>query len=106
MSRPLGQAPSEHGSWAFLGLRLGAALVVAPSGTGAWLAAAALVAFLARVPLKRTFKARRVLAGDRRILAMEILAGLGAAFLLTIVGVHVLDFMPSDDAPGVADARA
>ncbi|MFO1291475.1 MAG: NrfD/PsrC family molybdoenzyme membrane anchor subunit [Rubrivivax sp.] len=34
------------------------------------------------------------------------LGGLGAAFLLTIVGVHVLDFMPSDDAPGVADARA
>ncbi|GMV47539.1 MAG: hypothetical protein AMXMBFR66_29370 [Pseudomonadota bacterium] len=32
--------------------------------------------------------------------------GLGAAFLLTVVGVHMLDFMPSDDAPGAADARA
>lgn len=81
MSRPLGQVPSEHGSWAFLGLPLAAALVVAPSGAGAWLAGAAMVGFLARVPMKRAFKARRVLAGDRRILVLEALAGFGAAFL-------------------------
>jgi len=31
--------------------------------------------------------------------------GLGAAFLLTTIGVHVLDFMPPDDAPAV-DAKA
>lgn len=81
MSRALGQAPAEHGSWAFLGVPLAAALAVAPSGAGAWLAAAATVAFLARVPLKRAVKAGRILKADRRILLLEGLAGGGAAAL-------------------------
>lgn len=81
MRRPLGQVPAEHGSWAFLGLPLAAALTLAPSAAGAWLAAAATVAFLARVPVKRSLKARRVLTGDRLLLSLEVAVGLGAAGL-------------------------
>ena len=33
------------------------------------------------------------------------LGGLGAAFLITTVGVHVLDFMPRDAASGAGEAR-
>lgn len=72
------QVPAEHGSWAFLLLPVGAALALAPSRAGAWLALAGLVAFLARVPVKRAFRARRVLAGDRALLLLEVLAATGA----------------------------
>lgn len=81
MRRPSGQVPAEHGSWAFLGVPLATALVVAPSGPGAWLATAAVVAFLARVPLKRSVKAGRILPADGPLLVLEALAGGGAAAL-------------------------
>ncbi len=78
MSRASSQLPAEHGSWAFLLLPLAGALLLAPSAGGGWLALAGLAAFLARVPLKRTFKARRLLPGDRFLLGAEMAVGLGA----------------------------
>jgi hypothetical protein len=44
--------PAEHGGWGFLAEPLILGLLVAPSGRGAALAAAAAAAFLARHPLK------------------------------------------------------
>jgi len=78
VSRTPGQLPTEHGSWAFLLLPLLGALLLAPSSGGGWLALASLAAFLARVPVKRTFKVRRVLPGDRFLLGAETAVGLGA----------------------------
>ncbi len=99
MSRTPGQLPSEHGSWAFLLLPLLGALLLSPTAGGGWLALAALAAFLARVPLKRTFKAKRILRGDRFLLAAEAAVGLGALGLalrgmprpgLALLGLSVL----------------
>jgi hypothetical protein len=78
LSRASSQLPAEHGSWAFLFLPLLGALLLSPSASGAWLALAGLTAFLARVPLKRSFKARRVLSGDRFLVGAEAAVGLGA----------------------------
>ena len=44
--------PNEHGGWGFLLEPVLLGLLVAPSGSGAWLGIAALGAFLARHPLK------------------------------------------------------
>lgn len=51
--------PTEHGGWAFLAEPVLLGLLVAPSWSGALLAAAALAAFVARQPL-------RLLLADRR----------------------------------------
>lgn len=49
--RPLA-LPAEHGGWGFLLEPIALGLLVAPSWRGAWIALAALFAFLARQPLK------------------------------------------------------
>jgi hypothetical protein len=51
--------PPEHGGWAFLAEPIVLGLLVAPTAAGAWLAVAAMAAFLARQPLK-------LWSGDRR----------------------------------------
>jgi YwiC-like protein len=93
-SRPALRAvalPSEHGGWG-LTLEPGLlGLLVAPSGAGLALALAALVAFLARTPLKLALVDRRrgralertVLA--RRVAALElvVLAGLVVTAVVT-----------------------
>jgi hypothetical protein len=83
--------PSEHGGW---GLTLEPALLgilVAPSGAGAALAVAALVAFLVRTPLKVALvDRRRHRRLERTALATRIAAGelavLGA--LTALVAAH------------------
>ena len=84
--------PSEHGGWG-LTLEPGLlGLLVAPSAAGACLAVAAMVAFLARTPLKlavvdrrrgrtlpRTVLARRVAAGELVVLIALVGAALALA---------------------------
>lgn len=83
--------PTEHGGWSFTLEPVVLGLLVAPSIAGALLGVAALVAFLARTPLKvvlvdrfrgrhlaRTQAANRVLAIELVVIA---LLGLGAALL-------------------------
>ncbi len=78
--------PQEHGGWGLSGEPVLLGLLVAPSVAGALLGAAALVAFLARTPLRvvlvdrrrsrrlqRTAVARRVAAGE--VLALAALVG-------------------------------
>ncbi|HWA85549.1 MAG TPA: YwiC-like family protein, partial [Opitutus sp.] len=48
--------PKEHGSWSLALEPIALGLLAAPSGAGAWLATAALAAFLARRPLKLTMR--------------------------------------------------
>lgn len=83
--------PTEHGGW---GLTLEPAvlgLLVAPSGAGACLAVAALVAFLARTPLKaalvdrhRKRRLARTRVAERVVLAEAlVLGGLVAVAALT-----------------------
>ncbi len=81
--------PPEHGSWAFLLEPLVLALGVAPSGTGALLALAAVAVFLLRNPVRVMLRMRaRRGAGRRRavaaraaaVLALIAAAALGAAW--------------------------
>lgn len=87
------QLPAEHGSWTFLLLPTLAALALAPSAPGAWLTLSSLAAFLARMPLKRALKARRILKGDQFLLPAEVivaLAAMGLAFPGTTLAAFAL----------------
>lgn len=77
--------PSEHGGWGLTAEPVLLGLLVAPSVSGALLGAGALIAFLARTPLKvvlvdrwrhrrlpRTVLAGRLAAGELAILAMLV----------------------------------
>jgi hypothetical protein len=85
--------PSEHGGWGLTAEPVLLGLIVAPSIAGAAIGAAAVLAFLARTPLKvvlvdrwrqrhlpRTLVARRVLIGEGAALAalVAVAAGLAA----------------------------
>jgi len=85
--------PTEHGGWgltlepAFLGL------LVAPSSSGACLAAAALVAFLARTPLKTVLVDRHRTRRLTRTRVAERVVGVGAIALggLVAAGAAMAD---------------
>ena len=77
--------PSEHGGWSLTGEPVLLGLIVAPSGAGFALGAAAIVAFVARTParvvlvdrwrrrrLERTRVATRVLAGEMVVLVVLV----------------------------------
>ena len=71
--------PIEHGGWSFLIEPLILGLVVAPSLAGAWLAASAVAAFLARHPLKLVaLDRRRGLRYPRTDLAWRFFAAYAA----------------------------
>lgn len=72
--------PIEHGGWSFLIEPLILGLVVAPSPAGAWLAVAAVAAFLARHPFK-------LVALDRRRGAWYPRTGLAVRFLAAYAAI-------------------
>lgn len=81
--------PVEHGGWSFLIEPLILGLVVAPSFAGAWLAASAVAAFLARHPLKLVaLDRRRGVRYPRTDLAWRFFAAYaavaGLSFLLAL----------------------
>ncbi|MBK8727336.1 MAG: YwiC-like family protein [Holophagaceae bacterium] len=84
MRRASSQIPAEHGSWAFLLLPTLVALALQPSAAGGWLTLASVAAFLGRVPLKRSWRAQRILPGDGFLLACEGLVGAGALGLALV----------------------
>lgn len=94
--------PTEHGGWSFLIEPLILGLVLRPSIAGAWLAASAVFAFLARHPLKlvaldrrrgvrypRTRLAERFLAGYAGVAASSFLMALGLGGGLILLPVAV-----------------
>lgn len=78
--------PSEHGGWGLTAEPALLGLLVAPSATGGLLAAAAIVAFLARTPLKLVLvDARRHRRQDRTRPARQVLAA-EALLLVALAG--------------------
>jgi hypothetical protein len=78
--------PIEHGGWSFLIEPLILGLVVTPSHAGAWLAASAVAAFLARHPFK-------LVALDRRRAVRYPRTDLAERFFAAYVTFAALSFM-------------
>jgi hypothetical protein len=80
--------PTEHGGWGLTAEPALLGLLVAPSGAGVLLAVAALVAFLARTPLKVILVARfRHRHDERTATARRVLAGEAAVLIALVVGI-------------------
>ena len=91
--------PTEHGAWGLLLEPIALGLALAPSLAGAWLAVAALLAFLARHPLKLAIAdARRGARFPRTAWAEALAAAYGlaaaAALALALASPHAPFLMP------------
>ena len=79
--------PPEHGAWGFLFEPMIAALFLAPSTSGLFVALAAFAAFLARNPMRIALADRRLGVRSQRTRAAERAAGaLAAAAALLLAG--------------------